>query len=144
MRLRPVHAPLPRGSSNIVDPYNQGEKRSDILQYAGTVCVVTGDAAGMGAAAARILGELGAEVIGLDVVDIKEPVKQALKLDLTHVDDFGAYCKMVFVEISKLKPAFPEAPCSQLVFEQCIKELMKFVLKQAPDDYQHGRSEPQD
>ncbi len=57
---------------------------TDILKYAGKVCVVTGAASGMGGACARILGELGAEVIGLDVQDIKEPVQQALKLDLMN------------------------------------------------------------
>ena len=33
---------------------------------------------------------------------------QVLKLDLCHVNDFGTYCKMVFLELNKLKPAFPE------------------------------------
>lgn len=60
----------------------ENEQMRDILQYGGRVCVVTGAASGMGGATARILGELGAEVIGLDVADIKEPVKQAFKLDL--------------------------------------------------------------
>ena len=40
---------------------------SDFLKYQGKVCVVTGAASGMGGACARILVELGAEVIGLDV-----------------------------------------------------------------------------
>ena len=57
---------------------------------------------------------------------------QVLKLDLCHVNDFGAYCKMVFLELNKLKPAFPEAPCSQGVFELSVKDIMKFILKQAP------------
>ena len=39
----------------------------DILKYAGKTCVVTGAASGMGGACARILTELGADVIGLDV-----------------------------------------------------------------------------
>lgn len=61
---------------------------------------------------------------------------QVLKLDLTHVQDYGTYCKMVFVELNKLKPAFPTAACSQAVFETSIKEIMKFVLQQAPDDFE--------
>lgn len=60
---------------------------------------------------------------------------QILKLDLTHVQDFGAYCKLIFAELNKLKPAFPEAPASQQVFEQSLKEIMKFVMKQAPADF---------
>ena len=55
---------------------------TDILNYEAKVCVVTGAASGMGGACARILVELGAEVIGLDVQDVKEPVKEAIKLDL--------------------------------------------------------------
>jgi NAD(P)-dependent dehydrogenase (short-subunit alcohol dehydrogenase family) len=39
----------------------------DVLQYNGKRVVVTGCASGMGAATAAILGELGAQVIGLDV-----------------------------------------------------------------------------
>lgn len=66
---------------------------------------------------------------------------QVLKLDLCHVGDFGAYCKMVFLELNKLKPAFPDAPCSQQVFEVSVKEIMKFVLKQAPPDFQHDGDE---
>jgi hypothetical protein len=57
---------------------------------------------------------------------------QVLKLDLTHVADFGTYCKLCFVELNKLKPAFPDAPCSQSVFEASVKDVMKFVLRQAP------------
>lgn len=42
----------------------------DVLQYEGKRAVVTGCASGMGEATARLLVELGAEVVGLDV---KEP-----------------------------------------------------------------------
>ena len=66
---------------------------------------------------------------------------QVLKLDLTHVGDFGSYCKMVFLEINKLKPAFPDAQCSHEVFEQSVREVMKFVLRQAPDGFQAEPSE---
>ena len=58
-----------------------------------------------------------------------------LKLDITHVDDFGTYCRMVFVELNKLKPAFPLAPSSQAVFNGAVKDLMKFILRQAPEGY---------
>jgi len=60
---------------------------------------------------------------------------QILKLDLTNVSDFGTYCKMVFLELNKLKPAFPDSQCSQAVFEAAVKDIMKFVLRQAPPDF---------
>ena len=66
---------------------------------------------------------------------------QVLKLDLTHVGDFGSYCKMVFLEINKLKPAFPDAQCSHEVFEHSVREVMKFVLRQAPDGFHAEPSE---
>jgi hypothetical protein len=67
---------------------------------------------------------------------------QVLKLDLTHVDDFGIYCRLVFQELNKLKPAFPTAPSSQSVFEESVRSLMKFVLRQAPDGYDTSVVEP--
>ena len=54
----------------------------DILKYGGKTCVVTGAASGMGGACARILSELGADVIGLDVQEVTEPVKESLTIDL--------------------------------------------------------------
>ena len=54
----------------------------DILKYPGKTCVVTGAASGMGGACARILVELGADVIALDVQDIEAAVKEAVHLDL--------------------------------------------------------------
>jgi hypothetical protein len=57
---------------------------------------------------------------------------QVLKLDLAQVSDFGTYCKLVFLEINKLKPAFPDSPCSQLVFEHSVRDAMRCVLRQAP------------
>jgi NAD(P)-dependent dehydrogenase (short-subunit alcohol dehydrogenase family) len=54
----------------------------DVLGYQGRRVVVSGAASGMGAAAARLLVELGAEVHGLDVRPIEAPVKQSIELDL--------------------------------------------------------------
>ena len=54
----------------------------DILGYQGKTVVVTGAATGMGAAAARTLVDLGAEVHALDVKPIDAPVKQAIAVDL--------------------------------------------------------------
>ena len=60
---------------------------------------------------------------------------QVLKLDLCHTGDFGTYCKLVLMEMNKLKPAFPDAPCSQQVFEASMKDIIKFVLQQAPPGF---------
>ncbi|HSJ98319.1 MAG TPA: coniferyl-alcohol dehydrogenase [Myxococcota bacterium] len=54
----------------------------DILGYAGRTVVVSGAATGMGAAAARTLGELGAEVHALDVKPVTVPVRRAYEVDL--------------------------------------------------------------
>jgi NAD(P)-dependent dehydrogenase (short-subunit alcohol dehydrogenase family) len=54
----------------------------DILGYRGKTVVVTGAATGMGAAAARLLVDLGAEVHALDVKPVEAPVKQAIEMDL--------------------------------------------------------------
>ena len=55
---------------------------NDALQYAGKRAVVTGSASGMGEATARILVDLGAEVIGLDVKPTAVPVDTFLTVDL--------------------------------------------------------------
>jgi NAD(P)-dependent dehydrogenase (short-subunit alcohol dehydrogenase family) len=52
------------------------------LQYEGKRCVVTGCASGMGEATARILVDLGAEVLGLDIKETAVPVKQFVSVDL--------------------------------------------------------------
>jgi NAD(P)-dependent dehydrogenase (short-subunit alcohol dehydrogenase family) len=54
----------------------------DILGLAGKRVVVTGAASGMGAAAARTLVDLGAEVHALDVKPVEAEVKQAVECDL--------------------------------------------------------------
>ncbi len=54
----------------------------DVLQYAGKRVVVTGCASGMGAATARILVDLGAEVIGLDVKPTDVAVQTFVTVDL--------------------------------------------------------------
>jgi NAD(P)-dependent dehydrogenase (short-subunit alcohol dehydrogenase family) len=55
---------------------------NDILGYAGKKVVITGCASGMGAAAARLLCELGAEVHALDIGEVKAPVAQAIRCDM--------------------------------------------------------------
>lgn len=66
---------------------------------------------------------------------------QVLKLDLAQVTDFGTYCKLVFLEINKLKPAFPDAPCSQTVFEHSVRDAMRCVLRQAPAGFPQDPAE---
>lgn len=55
---------------------------SDVLGYRGKRVVVTGSASGMGEAAAQILVDLEAEVIGLDVKPTGVPVAKSLEVDL--------------------------------------------------------------
>ena len=57
---------------------------SDVLGYQGKQVVITGCATGMGAAAAETLVELGAEVYGLDIGDVKAPVHRAIRTDLKN------------------------------------------------------------
>ena len=52
------------------------------LRYDGKRAVVSGAATGMGAAAARILADLGAEVHALDVAPVEYRVEQAIRMDL--------------------------------------------------------------
>lgn len=56
----------------------------DILGYEGRTVVVTGAHSGMGAACARTLALLGAEVHALDVKPVEAAVKQALVCDLSR------------------------------------------------------------
>lgn len=62
----------------------------DVLGYVGTRAVVTGAASGMGDAAARLLTELGAKVIGVDRAEIGAPVDQAVRVDLLDPGSIAA------------------------------------------------------
>lgn len=62
----------------------------DVLGYEGRTVVVTGAASGMGAAAAVMLVELGAEVHALDVASIAAPVKQSIEVDLADAASIEA------------------------------------------------------
>jgi NAD(P)-dependent dehydrogenase (short-subunit alcohol dehydrogenase family) len=74
----------------------------DILGYAGTRCVVVGAATGMGAACARTLVEIGAEVTALDIAPIDLPVKQSIQVDLQDPRSIETAAKQVGGEIPKL------------------------------------------
>jgi hypothetical protein len=54
-----------------------------------------------------------------------------LTIDLMMVDDFGNYCKRVFTEINKIKPAFPESAVSVGVFDVTLRDVRKFVMMQS-------------
>ncbi|HPG27681.1 MAG: coniferyl-alcohol dehydrogenase [Spirochaetaceae bacterium] len=54
----------------------------DVLGYRGKTVVITGCATGMGASAAEMLVELGAEVWGLDLHDVKAPIHRSIRVDM--------------------------------------------------------------
>jgi len=54
----------------------------DVLGYEGKRVVVTGAASGMGEQTARLLGELGAEVIALDIKPVSVPVARSIEMTL--------------------------------------------------------------
>jgi NAD(P)-dependent dehydrogenase (short-subunit alcohol dehydrogenase family) len=54
----------------------------DVLGYEGKKVVITGAATGMGAAAAQLLVDVGAEVHALDIAEISIPVEQAIETDM--------------------------------------------------------------
>ena len=54
----------------------------DVLGYEGKKVVITGAASGMGASAAQLLVDLGAEVHALDIGDVTAPVSQSIKTDM--------------------------------------------------------------
>lgn len=87
----------------------------DVLGYAGKRVVVTGAASGMGAAAATVLHQLGATVIGVDRVDIDAPVDQQVHIDLLELDSIIAGTDQIDGPIDALfncaglpGPPFPE------------------------------------
>ena len=54
----------------------------DAFRYDGKRALVVGGATGMGAAAAKIVGGLGAEVVVMDYADVPFPVAKAIKVDM--------------------------------------------------------------
>jgi len=75
---------------------------ADVLGYSGKVCVITGAASGMGAAAAELLIELGAEVHALDIGDVTAPVKQAIHTNMMDKASVDAAIAQLPAEIDVL------------------------------------------
>jgi len=62
----------------------------DVLGYQGKTVVMTGAASGMGAAAAHLLVDLGAEVYALDIGDVQAPVARSFKTDMRSQSSIDA------------------------------------------------------
>ena len=88
----------------------------DLLGYRGKTVVVSGAATGMGAAAARALVELGAEVHALDVKPVAAPVAQALAVDLRDAGSIDAAVAKLPGHVDRLFncAGLPGAPFSNL------------------------------
>ena len=88
----------------------------DILGYAGRTVVVSGAATGMGAAAARTLVELGADVHALDVKPVDAPVRKAYELDLRDPVSIDAAVAALPARVDRLFhcAGLPGAPFSNL------------------------------
>jgi NAD(P)-dependent dehydrogenase (short-subunit alcohol dehydrogenase family) len=88
----------------------------DVLGYAGKRVVVTGCASGMGAATARILTELGAEVVGLDVRPTTEGVTSFVSVDLKDKASIDAAVEQIGSPVHAVfsVAGLPGAPFSDL------------------------------
>ena len=74
----------------------------NVLGYEGKTVVMTGAASGMGAAAAHLLIELGAEVHALDIGDVSAKVKQSIKTDMKDKASIDAAIQALPGEIDVL------------------------------------------
>jgi NAD(P)-dependent dehydrogenase (short-subunit alcohol dehydrogenase family) len=89
---------------------------NDVLGYTGKRVVVTGAASGMGASTARILTELGAEVIALDIKPTQVPVARTIEVDLRDEASIDAAVAQIPDEIDGLFSCagLPGPPFSEL------------------------------
>lgn len=74
----------------------------DVLGYAGKTVVMTGAASGMGAAAAHLLVDLGAEVHALDIGEVTAPVERSIKTDMKSKTSIDAAIAALPQEIDVL------------------------------------------
>jgi NAD(P)-dependent dehydrogenase (short-subunit alcohol dehydrogenase family) len=111
----------------------------DILGYAGQTVVVSGAATGMGAAAARTLVELGADVHALDVKPVTAPVKQAIACDLRDAASIDAAVAKLPARVDVLFncAGLPGAPFSNLdtmlVNFVGLRHLSESLIPRIPD-----------
>ena len=111
----------------------------DILGYEGRRVVVTGAYSGMGAAAASLLVELGAEVHALDIKEVAAPVKQYVQTDLGVQESIDAAVAVVPGEIDALFncAGLPGPPFSNLettlVNFVGLRHLTESLLTRIPD-----------
>jgi NAD(P)-dependent dehydrogenase (short-subunit alcohol dehydrogenase family) len=76
--------------------------RGDELGYQGTAVAVTGVASGIGEATARLLGELGADVIGLDIAEPRVTLSRFIQFDLCDEDSIARAVQSVGPELNAL------------------------------------------
>ena len=74
----------------------------DALGYEGKSVVMTGAASGMGAAAAHLLVDLGAEVHALDIGDVTAPVHRSIRTDMKSQSSIDAAVAELPAEIDVL------------------------------------------
>ncbi|MBK6277299.1 MAG: SDR family NAD(P)-dependent oxidoreductase [Gammaproteobacteria bacterium] len=74
----------------------------NVLGYEGGKVVITGAASGMGAAAARLPVELGAEVHALDIGEVNAPVAKAIRTDMKNKASIDAALAQLRGEIYAL------------------------------------------
>lgn len=88
----------------------------DVLGFDGRTVVITGAASGMGAAAAHLLVELGAEVHALDIGEVKAPVQRSIRTDMKQQASIDAALAELPAEIDVLFncAGVPHPPASAL------------------------------
>ena len=82
----------------------------DVLGYEGAAVVVTGAASGMGAAAAQILVDLGAEVTAIDIKPTEVPVARFIEVDLRDRAAIEAAAASIDGPSSTACSAAPDCP----------------------------------
>ena len=110
----------------------------DVLGYKGKRVVVTGSASGMGEAAAQILVDLGAEVLGLDIKPTSVPVSKHIEVDLLDpasiraaVDAIGGSVDALFSVAGLPGPPFSDLDTVLVNFVGC-RQLIEWLVPSMP------------